>query len=428
MLINTTMSGNLNYQALAAISLVVATFIACMSFCWGALIAVLITLANDKGKNVSNSEQGITLTSGLFLAVLLSLPIMFIFKNIEPVWLFFGQDPQVTKIGQSFFAGGYTIAAAELMKYVILKFLIVLNKLRLAILANLSILPLMVLCNNLLLKGYWGLPELGLYGLGLGTAIAYWIVLLGLIVYLVCSPEFKEYFSKWHAKEIYRNRLISITKLGIPIGLMFSLENSFFFIVAILMGKLSVIALAAYQLVMQYVLVCTMFSASLSEVASILAGKAYGAKNFAGVVRTLFIMTCFSCVCLSILAALYWLAPHSLISTTLSTEEMSNQILINLAISFFGFAALFQILDSTRLILSGILRAMLDSVYPMIISILSFWVIGIAVGAFCAFVLNWQGVGLWIGLISAVTVCSGLLYLRFRKNLKVLISTPLISI
>ncbi|MFI4954281.1 MAG: MATE family efflux transporter [Gammaproteobacteria bacterium] len=417
MLINTIMGGDFNHQGLAAIGLVVATYLASMTFCWGVLTAVLIITANKKGEEATKSNLGLILVAGLILALLLSIPVMFIFRNAEPIWILLGQDPQVTQIGQTFFSGAFTIALADLGKYVILKFLVVLGKLRLAIIANLLILPLLVLCNTLLMDGYWGLPKLGIYGLGLGTAITYWLVLIGLIVHLFYAKYFRGYLFHSHKLINYWHAIISVLKLGVPIGIMFTMEAFFFFTITMLMGNISVLALAAYQIAMQYVWVSMMFSASLAETTSILAGKAYGATNLTGVLQVTYAVLSFSFICLFTVALLYWFGPRLVINAELSVTEMNDQVLVALAIKFLAAAAVYQLFDSGRLILSGALRAMFDSVYPMLICVLSFWFLGLSIGSICAFFLKWGGIGLWCGLISAVVTSVLLLYLRLQKNL-----------
>jgi MATE family multidrug resistance protein len=418
MLINTAMSGAFNHESLAAVGLIVATYLASASFCWGVLTAVLIITANRIGEGDSSNKLGLILISGLLLSLLLSLPFMLLFKHIQAVWIFLGQDPKVTIIGQSFFDGAYTLIAADLGKYVILKFLLVLGRLRVAIIANLLVLPLLFVFNTLFVGGYWGLPQLGMYGLGLGTALTYWLVLVGMVVYICLAPHFRVYLFNGHGLISYWKMVVSIIKLGVPIGMMFALESLFFFVIAILMGNISVITLAAYQVAMQYVWVSVMFSASLAETTSILAGRANGEKNRGAVLRVLYTTLCFAFACMLCALLVYLFAPNLLIGSVLSLAEMNNHALIDLATQFLAIAAVYQFFDSGRLIISGALRAMFDSVYPMYAAILSFWVIGLPIGYIIAFALKWEGLGLWYGLIAAAISNALLLYLRLQKDMR----------
>jgi MATE family multidrug resistance protein len=54
----------------------------------------------------------------------------------------------------------------------------------------------------------------------------------------------------------------------------------------------------------------------------------------------------------------------------------------------------------------------------MWINAFSYWVIAFGFGVFCAHVLNWGAYGLWIGLVTGLTVASILLSFRLRYTLR----------
>ena len=50
---------------------------------------------------------------------------------------------------------------------------------------------------------------------------------------------------------------------------------------------------------------------------------------------------------------------------------------------------------------------------PMVIAGVSYWMIGIPAAYYMGFVLQWQGVGVWLGLVVGLAVAAGLLMARF---------------
>ena len=76
-------------------------------------------------------------------------------------------------------------------------------------------------------------------------------------------------------------------------------------------------------------------------------------------------------------------------------------------------AALFQLVDSVQAMALGLLRGVHDAGAPMVIAGVSYWMIGIPAAYYMGFVLQWQGVGVWLGLVVGLAVAAGLLMARF---------------
>lgn len=82
------------------------------------------------------------------------------------------------------------------------------------------------------------------------------------------------------------------------------------------------------------------------------------------------------------------------------------------------FAGIFQISDSTQAIGAGLLRGIKDVKTPTVLIGIAYWVIGIPVGYFLAFVMGWGATGMWTGLILGLTFASLFLIVRFLKMAK----------
>ena len=78
-------------------------------------------------------------------------------------------------------------------------------------------------------------------------------------------------------------------------------------------------------------------------------------------------------------------------------------------------SALFQIFDATQLASLACLRALADVKIPLLLSIISYYLISLPMGYFCGFILGFGTVGVWIGLLAGLGFAAILFLLRFSK-------------
>jgi len=113
-------------------------------------------------------------------------------------------------------------------------------------------------------------------------------------------------------------------------------------------------------------------------------------------------------------AALVFLAlPTPLISVFLDASGEDTAAVVALAIPYLFLAALFQLVDGTQAVAAGALRGMQDTRVPMVIAIISYWIVGLGSGYVLAFPLGLGGVGVWTGLALGLAVAAILLMARF---------------
>src|SRR5690625_7686965 len=61
------------------------------------------------------------------------------------------------------------------------------------------------------------------------------------------------------------------------------------------------------------------------------------------------------------------------------------------------------------------LRGLYDTRTPMFLALVGYWLLGVPIGAFLAFGVQLQGVGIWLGFITGLTVVAILLILRWHR-------------
>ena len=76
-------------------------------------------------------------------------------------------------------------------------------------------------------------------------------------------------------------------------------------------------------------------------------------------------------------------------------------------------AAFFQVFDGLQVIASLALRGLKDTVVPLWLAALGYWVLGVGGGWLLAFPLDQGADGLWWGLALGLTVTGSMLAIRF---------------
>ncbi|WP_232220310.1 MATE family efflux transporter [Legionella tunisiensis] len=97
-------------------------------------------------------------------------------------------------------------------------------------------------------------------------------------------------------------------------------------------------------------------------------------------------------------------------------ENPQNALIISYTKQLFAVSAVFQLLEATRITLFGALRALKDTHFTLITSIISFWGIALPAGYLLATRFDLGGVGLWSGMAIGAGFSMSLLFWRFNKK------------
>ena len=126
---------------------------------------------------------------------------------------------------------------------------------------------------------------------------------------------------------------------------------------------------------------------------------------------------------MALTAAVMVIAPRMLVGVFLDICDPANRIVVDLAVLFLFYAALFQVADGAQAVASGMLRGLHDTSMPMLYAALGYWGIGLPLGAALAFWTDLRGSGIWIGLATGLTVVAILMMQRWlrRESLSLMI-------
>jgi MATE family multidrug resistance protein len=403
------MIGKLDAVNLAAASLANSVYFFICILGIGTLTAVSPLVAKSKGAGHPN-QCAILFRQSIWAAIILGVFISFVVFILTENLDWFKQTHRVTELTKNYLHALNAGTLPLLLFMAIKQYSDGLSYTKPSAILTIIALLLNVFLNWVLIYGYFGLPRLELLGAGIATSISRGFMALAMFVYVKKSVLYKP-FLRLKQHEDDRKFLFQIFKIGFPSGLQYFFEVGAFAFAAIMIGWISEFAMAAHQVAINIASVTYMIATGISAGGSIAVGDALGRKNKkdlqeAG--RAALIMgTLYMGVC-AILMALF--APVII-------SFYTNDVLVTeMAIYLLYIAALFQLSDGIQCVGLGILRGIGDTKIPTFITIVAYWVIGIPLGYYFCFQLDFSLYGVWFALLIGLSISALFLSTRFLKE------------
>lgn len=414
--INNAMLAHLGADKLAAGALVSNAFAAMMFIFYGLLSATSTLIAHHHGAG-EKKPIGEIFRDAQLIALSISIPIMVLLWNGEYILQAIGQPPALVTLAHGYLHGLVWAVIPDFMGMILWQFFVGLGRPLVTLTASLAYVPINIFANYTLMFGKFGFPQLGMQGIGLGTAIAYWVILFGIAGFLISRAEFRSYFSKDLLKpvSIHLKRLIS---LGAPVGIMWAIELFFFTIAAFYAGKISTEVLAAQQVAMQCMLFGFVVIGGLGQAMTVRIGHAWGAKEYQRVMPVYAIGMLLGLAYTLLLSLVFWLRPLWLIQIDFNVADPQNAAIVALAIQFFIALGFVQFCDNARYMTFAALRGLKDTRFSALCSFVVFLLMMPSIGYVMVFRWHYSMVGFW--WMCAVLILLGFvaMYWRLRWRLR----------
>jgi MATE family multidrug resistance protein len=415
------MMGRLGPDALAAGSLGANLFFAPMIFGLGLMLATSPMMAFELGRR-QHSVRDIrrTVRQGFWIAAAVSVPIWVLLWNGEAILLAMGQVPHLAAE-----AGVYmhTLQWSVLPFYcyiVLRSFISALERPGWALVTVVVAVVFNVFANWCLMFGNLGFPAFGIAGAGMATTLCSTLMFSGLALVVLMVRQFRRYrlFGRFWRPDW--PRFGGLLKIGLPIAGLLTFEVAVFNAAALAMGLIDAVSLAAHAIAIQIAAITFMVPMGLGQAATVRVGRAYGAQDAESVRRAGWTAFAMGTSFMALMAVLMVAFPYTLIRAFLDISDPLNAAVVEMAVTFLGFAALFQIVDGAQAISGGMLRGLQDTKVPMIYAAIGYWGIGMPLGVGLAFWLGMRGVGIWIGLSSGLAIVAVLLLARWLRRDRIL--------
>ena len=401
--VDTTMTGQYNTMDLAGVSTATSLWNPFFTFLTGIVSAMVPIIGHHLGRGkkeevASDFYQFIYLAFGLSL-ILLGIVIFF----APPVLNHIGLENQVAAVSVSYLCY-LSIGIIPLLLFSVIRSLLdSLGLTKLSMYLMLLLLPLNSGFNYLLIYGVLGFPELGGAGAGLGTSLAYW-VLLGISLLVLFKQERLKALHLEKRIPLNIDKIKEGVRLGLPIGGTVFAEVAIFSVVGLIMAKFSSLIIASHQSAMNFSSLMYAFPMSISSAMAIVVSYEVGAKRFedAKTYASLGRITAliFACLTLSFL--------YIFRNRVASLYGNDSQFIETTAV-FLTYSLFFQLADTFAAPLQGILRGYKDTIVPLYLGLIGYWGVAIPLGYLLDQVTDLGAFTYWIGLIASLIV-SGCLY------------------
>lgn len=364
----------------------------------GILMSITPIVAQLMGAKKKESVKE-AVQQGIYLAILLAaIVFMFFFLFIDSLLGFMDLEPAVADVASRYIFA-MSLGLIPLFVYNALRsYIDALGATRVTMVITLLSAPINVFFNYLFIFGNLGFPELGGAGAGLASAITYWLVLVIASAIIHTQSPFSSYriFRKW--EKISFTRWKEISRIGVPIGISIFAETSIFSAVTFMLAVYGTITIAAHQIALNFTSLLYMLPLSISMGATILVGYEVGAARYKDA-RQYSWLSVATAIAISFVSAgiLFFLREP------IAQLYSSDPAVIELAVQFLVFAALFQLSDAVQAPVQGALRGYKDVNITFIMALISYWVIGLPVGYLLARFTDFGAFGYWIGLIAGLT-------------------------
>ncbi|NER82189.1 MAG: MATE family efflux transporter [Leptolyngbya sp. SIO1D8] len=411
--VDTLMMGLLGTSTLAAGGLGAVIFWTLLSLftglleMTGALAAEAYGAGNYKRVSIINIQA-------LWLSLGVAIPTMVLLWNLDNVLIFLGQETQVVVQTMAYLRAILWGLPAALGLFVFKEITTALMQPRVLTLLMVVSIPVNVVLNYGLMYGIWGLPELGLAGIGWSSAIVFWLNFGIAIVCLKQLPAFRQWHLFRYWQRLKAPVLREIIHLGWPLCVDYGTEFGALTAAALLMGIWGTDLLAAHRIVMTTTELLLMFSWGMSYAAAMRTAHRIGEGRPDIAKQALDISMIMNLSLVVILAMPLWFLPEQIVGFYLDTTLAENQPTIQAAVSLFKIGVIFQIFQGVRLMSLGTLQGLRDTHLLATVDFLAHWLVGIGLGYLLGQWLNWQENGLWWSLVLGQIIAAVILTIRVQ--------------
>jgi MATE family multidrug resistance protein len=408
--VDTVMVGRLSAEALGAVALGNLFFFTAAVIGMGTLMALDPVVAQAVG---ARDEPAIArgLQRGVILAVVVTLPTALALMLVRPALSVMRQPAELIPVAAAYI---YVIIPGLLPFYLFIAFRQTMQSLgRIAPIVRVTVAANLLngVLNWSFIYGNLGVPALGVAGAALATTISRFALAGGLLY--AGWHELGPRLRPWRPESNDPRALGRMLRIGLPIGAQMFFEYGVFALVGALMGLIGTLAIGGHQIALNLSAIVFMVPQGIGAAAAVLVGQAVGAQDLPKARRAALGAVLLGGGFMTGSALVFLLFPGEL--ARLYTTDSG---VMAIAGSLIVLGGLFAVFDGLQAVCIGILRGIGDTRWPVAISMVGYWLIGLPVSVLLGFQLGWGPDGLWWGLVLGLAVTAVVLLARVRVRLR----------
>ena len=274
--------------------------------------------------------------------------------------------------------------------------------------------------NFVLIFGMFGAPALGLIGAGLASSISYGVCFILFIIMIRFHKRAQSFDVFQNIHKFDRERFVEVVRLSIPISLTTLFEGLLFNVATILMGWIGVAEQAAYHVGLNVAAMAFMVPWGFAMGGAVRIGLAEGALNAPARGRATIATLSVSMGLMALIAIFVATQGNFIADLYFGFNASEDDAAVRaLVISFLPIAAGFMLADAAQVTCNQLLRGLKDVNWPMVITGVSYWLIGFPLCYGLAFHTPLGAIGVWYGLAGGLFAAFIGLGIRLWLQLKV---------
>ena len=369
----------------------------------GPISAVTPLVSQALGKNTAERRDVRRTVRMSVWACFLMFPLIIgLLLLTEPIMIFAGQDPEVAALAQDYvlvLAPGlpFTLAVMSFRN-----FLAAIGKTIVPFLLVASAAIVNIILNWVLIFGNLGAPELSLLGAGIASSISGIYAYFAFVIYIKWDAKAREFdlFSNLFKPDW--ERMVDLLNIGWPISVTVTFEGMLFNAGVLIAGAVGVIEQAGFQIALSIASTAFMIPFGLSMAGAVRIGLAKGAANTPAARRASTTTILTSVLAIGLFAIPVAFVPQWVASLYFNMDAADTRPVFDYVVIFLPIAAGFMFFDAVQVACNQLLRGLTDVKWPMVITGISYWVIGFPIAFYTALYTEIGAVGIWYGLSAGL--------------------------
>ena len=193
-----------------------------------------------------------------------------------------------------------------------------------------------------------------------------------------------------------------LMKIGWPISVTVTFEGMLFNAGVLIAGAVGVIEQAGFQIALSVASTAFMMPYGLSMAGAVRIGLAKGAANTPAARRASTATILSSVLAIGLCALPVAFVPQWVASLYFNMEAADTRPVFEYVVIFLPIAAGFMFFDAVQVACNQLLRGLADVKWPMVITGISYWVIGFPIAFYTALHTNIGAAGIWYGLTAGL--------------------------
>lgn len=362
--------------------------------------------------------SAISLTVNLVLGIIVSI-VLVVFNS--EFLKFFSLEPHLSGLAEQYLAivGGTIFTQALLLTAS--SILRAYGFSRQAMYVSLIMNIIHLIGNSIFIYGLLGVPQMGVTGVAISTAVSKFIALILIIVLLYkILPIRMEKEDYLNINKIYIKKIM---KIGVPAAGEQVSYNSSQMVITAIIALLGASALATRIYTWNFMAFILLFGLAMGQGTQILIGHKVGAGDFEGTYRQLM-----KSLKISFLMTIIISIPIVAFRENLLSIFTDDQWIIAEGSKLLLLCLILEPGRTFNLVVINSLRAAGDAVFPMKMAIVSMWGLCVPIAYFLGIVMEFGLPGIWIAFIIDEWFRGIVMYFRWKSRAwekKILVDTKI---